>query len=413
MISNNDRQWCVYKHTNLINKKSYIGITSQKPIYRWGHEGHNYLNQPKFFNAINKYGWNNFLHEILFTNLSKTEALQKEAELIIKYDCINNGYNSITKYNEQLYSKEIYCVETQEIFPSVASAARKYNKTPTTLSHHLHGDKNFKLAYGKHWYFVNDELNKDHYEADYLYELEKKEKEKENKKIIDLYTKENKTIRQINNITGYSREKISKILKENNIEIKNNTITVVALDKDTLKPIKEFTTIKDACNWCGLNGDTATQRIHDAIIESWRVCKGYKWTTYDKKLLKIREEKENTNKEEKIPEENIIKDYTDGLTIIELVKKYNYCYTTISKILKKHNVIISKHGEKRIIQLDKDTKKIIQIFPSMKETCLNIGIHPNNPTLKKRCKDHKEYHGYIWYFIDDYEFEEDEHKYDF
>ena len=50
------------------------------------------------YNAIQKYGWNNIEHNILFENLSFEEAKQIEIELIAKYhtfihDPLCNGYN--------------------------------------------------------------------------------------------------------------------------------------------------------------------------------------------------------------------------------------------------------------------------------------------------------------------------------
>lgn len=88
----------VYKHTNKINGKCYIGIVlgGRKPEQRWGIGGKNYLGnkQYKFARAILKYGWNNFEHEILFTGLTVEEAKEKEKELIQKYDSFHNGYNS-------------------------------------------------------------------------------------------------------------------------------------------------------------------------------------------------------------------------------------------------------------------------------------------------------------------------------
>ena len=88
--------YSIYKHTNIINNKVYIGQTCQIPKYRWGNDGQGYKNSPHFYSAIKKYGWNNFKHEILYTNLSSEEADTIEQELIKKYQSTNPkfGYNS-------------------------------------------------------------------------------------------------------------------------------------------------------------------------------------------------------------------------------------------------------------------------------------------------------------------------------
>ena len=87
--------YTVYQHKNKINGKIYIGITMQKPEQRWRH-GEGYKSSPHFYAAIQKYGWDNFEHNILFQNLTKEDACQKEQELIIKFNSINReyGYNS-------------------------------------------------------------------------------------------------------------------------------------------------------------------------------------------------------------------------------------------------------------------------------------------------------------------------------
>lgn len=84
----------VYKHTNIENGKVYIGITKQEPKRRW-QNGYGYIDNKYFYNAINKYGWESFTHEVLYNNLSKEEAQEKEIELIAYYKSSDRkyGYN--------------------------------------------------------------------------------------------------------------------------------------------------------------------------------------------------------------------------------------------------------------------------------------------------------------------------------
>lgn len=93
-----NNNWIVYKHTNTINQKSYIGITSRKPEDRWGNNGRNYRpckgKYSCFYNAIQKYGWENFSHEILENDLAYEKACEKEKYYISFYNTkAPNGYN--------------------------------------------------------------------------------------------------------------------------------------------------------------------------------------------------------------------------------------------------------------------------------------------------------------------------------
>lgn len=85
--------YVVYKHTNKINGKVYIGITRTNVELRWRSDGSGYRKCPKFYNAIKKYGWDNFSHEILFTGLSKEEACTLEIALISKHTREGISYN--------------------------------------------------------------------------------------------------------------------------------------------------------------------------------------------------------------------------------------------------------------------------------------------------------------------------------
>ena len=94
MDSNMYNSYIVYKHTSP-SSKVYIGITRFDPKYRWLNNGRGYKTQTTFFNAIIKYGWINFKHEILYKNLSEEQALDKEEELIQQYKSYDRryGYN--------------------------------------------------------------------------------------------------------------------------------------------------------------------------------------------------------------------------------------------------------------------------------------------------------------------------------
>ena len=93
-MSNDDKKWCVYVHTNKINGKKYVGITSRKPEDRWDY-GCGYRGQVYFYRAIQKYGWDNFKHDILLTNETKEYACAAEKCLIKAYASNNPkyGYN--------------------------------------------------------------------------------------------------------------------------------------------------------------------------------------------------------------------------------------------------------------------------------------------------------------------------------
>lgn len=86
--------YCIYIHTNQINGKVYIGQTKNIEN-RWMNQGEKYKYSPRFWSAIQCYGWDNFSHEILKDNLSKEEADKQEIYYINKYDSTNldKGYN--------------------------------------------------------------------------------------------------------------------------------------------------------------------------------------------------------------------------------------------------------------------------------------------------------------------------------
>ena len=88
----NDRIWFVYKHINKINGKIYIGITREKkPENRWKN-GLGYKHSSHLWAAIQKYGWNNFNHEVVASGLTEREACCMEIDLIKQYKSNNNQF---------------------------------------------------------------------------------------------------------------------------------------------------------------------------------------------------------------------------------------------------------------------------------------------------------------------------------
>lgn len=83
-------------HTLKIDGRKYIGLTkySNYPNKRWCN-GKGYKEQSYFWNAIQKYGWDNFKHEIVFESLTKEQACNKEKALIKLFNTTDDkfGFN--------------------------------------------------------------------------------------------------------------------------------------------------------------------------------------------------------------------------------------------------------------------------------------------------------------------------------
>lgn len=93
VIINSERKYIMYVHISPSNKR-YYGITSAGCKRRW-QNGNGYKTQQYFYRAIEKYGWNNFQHIVLFNNLTEDEAKLLEQCYIALYNTTDKdkGYN--------------------------------------------------------------------------------------------------------------------------------------------------------------------------------------------------------------------------------------------------------------------------------------------------------------------------------
>lgn len=201
----------IYLHKNKINNKVYIGQTIQEDPYKRWKNGCGYKTCYYFYNAIQKYGWNNFEHIILEQNNNWTqeELNNKEKEYIIMYKAndpqygynITEGGSNISpnalpkalewmkehpefgkaraqdmlewqkQHPEEILNmrrenvkkatearkKKVLCVETGEIFESASEAARKMpNTTQSKICMVCRGQRN--TCGGYHWQYFQEKI---------------------------------------------------------------------------------------------------------------------------------------------------------------------------------------------------------------------------------------------------------------
>lgn len=188
IVDMKDNIWSVYVHINKINNKYYIGITSKTPEKRW-QNGYGYKGQV-FYKAIEKYGWDNFEHEIIASNLTKAEAENFEKILIQKLDSFvgHNGYNvSIGGGIPVFETTPIYQFDVHgnliKEYDSIANIERELKIPSSNIIACCKGD--YGHAFGFIWKYKKDvpDLNKfkneldisiyDIYEPIYQFDMEK------------------------------------------------------------------------------------------------------------------------------------------------------------------------------------------------------------------------------------------------
>lgn len=87
--------YTIYGYFNIITLMWYVGRTS-KSLARRAKAGNGYRTCPKFWSAIQQYGWPNFECHILDTIDDLEESYRLEQYWIEQKDSIENGYNVST-----------------------------------------------------------------------------------------------------------------------------------------------------------------------------------------------------------------------------------------------------------------------------------------------------------------------------
>ena len=132
--------------------KSYVGKTIYTQKERAGKDGSRYVECPAFYNAIKKYGWENFKYEVI-ENCPNENLKEKEAYYIQFFNSlIPNGYNICDESpNCRTWSKKVYQYnqkgELVNTYDSLTDAARENKCNVGSLSEVCTGRKQTCLGY--------------------------------------------------------------------------------------------------------------------------------------------------------------------------------------------------------------------------------------------------------------------------
>ncbi|RFZ78234.1 hypothetical protein DS742_14040 [Lacrimispora amygdalina] len=153
------KNYKIYKHTNTINGKVYVGQTYTSLRARFGKNGVGYRGCKLFYKAIQKYGWDNFSHEILEDNIHTQEIANDREKFYIKqYKSTNSefGYNLTNGGNEHnCLGKTVFQYSMDGVyireFNSISDANREFNICEGKISECCNGSR--KSAGDYRWSF--------------------------------------------------------------------------------------------------------------------------------------------------------------------------------------------------------------------------------------------------------------------
>ena len=143
---------------------SYIGKTSRTFKTRYEEHQRDFLKYIKnnettipFYNALKKYGWDNFAHEIIEKDIPNDKIDEKEKYYIHYYDTYNNGYNATlggdggrtsSKLTPQDIDSIVKLLQDENCLTSIPKIAEIFNVDSSVISN---------INNGKTWY--NEKLH--------------------------------------------------------------------------------------------------------------------------------------------------------------------------------------------------------------------------------------------------------------
>ena len=129
----------IYKITNKINNKIYIGMTYRTVAERWNEHCNSYKyardNHRPLYNAMNKYGLENFSIEVIEETDNPEE---REKYWIEQYNSFKYGYNATKGGDGKSYIDYDLVISTYQEVKNIAEVSRIMSIDSSTISGILH-----------------------------------------------------------------------------------------------------------------------------------------------------------------------------------------------------------------------------------------------------------------------------------
>ena len=145
----------IYKVTNTLNGKVYIGQTRRSLKARWMQhcsDANSRIHLHRLQKDIKLFGKGNFTVEQIDTAENEEEALEKEAFWIKHYNSVKKGYNVSPGGKGGGHRKKVMAVEDGKVFDTISEASRLYGVTVSCVSFVC--DKPHLTSAGQHWVSV-------------------------------------------------------------------------------------------------------------------------------------------------------------------------------------------------------------------------------------------------------------------
>jgi predicted DNA-binding protein YlxM (UPF0122 family) len=212
------------------NGKVYIGKSKDFDSRKIKHSYSTRYYNTKLTNAINKYGFDSIKWDIIFETDDINLLNQKEIEFISKYDSIKNGYNTSTG----------------------GDGGDTISNNPRRLD------------------IIKQQLTSKGYDSDsYYVDIS----EIISKSILDDYLNNKMSIREISKKYNISRQRLSRFLKSNNIDINKDMVKLtnsIKIEDDKINSViskyKSGKTIKEISEEEGLTIMITSRILHDAGV---------------------------------------------------------------------------------------------------------------------------------------------------